>query len=68
MADNGLRETLVFSSSAAAAATFGERNGRRLSKEIRTIHHEANGIYGHRQIKAELAAMGMRAVDTGLLA
>lgn len=31
---------------------------RRLSKEIRTIHHEVNGIYGHRRIKAELAAMG----------
>ncbi|MFU4941225.1 IS3 family transposase [Pseudomonas aeruginosa] len=31
---------------------------RRLSKEIRTIHHEVNGIYGHRRIKAELTAMG----------
>lgn len=31
---------------------------RRLSKEIRSIHHEVNGIYGHRRIKAELAAMG----------
>lgn len=31
---------------------------RRLSKEIRTIHHEVSGIYGHRRIKAELAAMG----------
>lgn len=31
---------------------------RRLSKEIRTIHHEMNGIYGHRRIKAELTAMG----------
>ncbi len=31
---------------------------RLLSKEIRTIHHEVNGIYGHRRIKAELAAMG----------
>ncbi|WP_218189118.1 IS3 family transposase, partial [Pseudomonas sp. PA1(2017)] len=31
---------------------------RRLSKEIRAIHHEVNGIYGHRRIKAELAAMG----------
>ncbi|MBX8538824.1 IS3 family transposase [Pseudomonas cichorii] len=31
---------------------------RRLSKEIRTIHHEVNGIYGHRRIKAGLEAMG----------
>ncbi|WP_192985622.1 IS3 family transposase [Pseudomonas sp. EggHat1] len=31
---------------------------RRLSKEVRTIRHEVNGIYGHRRIKAELAAMG----------
>ncbi len=31
---------------------------RRLSKEIRTIHHEVNGIYGHRRIKAVLTAMG----------
>ncbi|MBS7661593.1 transposase [Pseudomonas lalucatii] len=31
---------------------------RSLSKEIRTIHHELNGIYGHRRIKAELTAMG----------
>ncbi|HBP0834746.1 IS3 family transposase [Pseudomonas aeruginosa] len=31
---------------------------RRLSKEIHTIHHEVNGIYGHRHIKAELTAMG----------
>ncbi|UMZ10224.1 IS3 family transposase [Pseudomonas sp. MPFS] len=35
-----------------------EMANRRLSKEIRTIHHEMNGIYGHRRIKAELAAMG----------
>ncbi len=35
-----------------------EMANRRLSKEIRTIHHEVNGIYGHRRIKAELAAMG----------
>ncbi|WP_437269530.1 IS3 family transposase [Stutzerimonas balearica] len=31
---------------------------RRLSKKVRTIHHYVNGIYGHRRIKAELAAMG----------
>lgn len=31
---------------------------RRLSKKIRTIHHEVNGIYGHRRIRAELTAMG----------
>ncbi|EIU5459883.1 TPA: IS3 family transposase [Pseudomonas aeruginosa] len=31
---------------------------QRLSKEIHTIHHEVNGIYGHRRIKAELTAMG----------
>ncbi|WP_413782890.1 IS3 family transposase [Ectopseudomonas toyotomiensis] len=31
---------------------------RRLSKEIRTIQHEVNRIYGHRQIKPELVAMG----------
>jgi len=31
---------------------------RRLSKELRTIHHEVDGIYGHRQIQSELAAMG----------
>lgn len=31
---------------------------RRLSKEILTIHHEVNGIFGHRHIKAEFAAMG----------
>lgn len=46
----------------AAAATLGERDGemanRRLSKVIRAIHHEVNGIDGHRRIKAELAAMG----------
>nr|ELU0813884.1 transposase [Pseudomonas putida] len=42
----------------AAAATFCEMANRRLSKEIRTIHHEVNGICGHRRIKAELAAMG----------
>lgn len=42
-----------------------EMANRRLSKEIRTIHHEVNGIYGHR-IKAELAPMGMRVVGTGL--
>lgn len=30
---------------------------RRLSKEIRTIHREVNGVYSHRRIKAELAAM-----------
>ncbi len=35
-----------------------EMANRRLSQEIRTIHHEVNGIYGHRRIKAELAAMG----------
>ncbi|EJB8386851.1 TPA: IS3 family transposase, partial [Pseudomonas aeruginosa] len=35
-----------------------EMANRRLSKEIRTIHHEVNGIYGHRRIKAELTAMG----------
>lgn len=35
-----------------------EMANRRLSKEIRTIHHEVNGLYGHRRIKAELAAMG----------
>lgn len=35
-----------------------EMANRRLSKEIRAIHHEVNGIYGHRRIKAELAAMG----------
>ncbi|EAA3799207.1 transposase [Salmonella enterica subsp. enterica] len=35
-----------------------EMESRRLSKEIRTILHEVNGIYGHRRIKAELAAMG----------
>lgn len=35
-----------------------EMASRRLSKKIRTIHHEVNGIYGHRRIKAELAAMG----------
>ncbi|EPS3493515.1 IS3 family transposase [Pseudomonas aeruginosa] len=37
---------------------------RRLSKEIRTIHHEVNGIYGHRRIKAELAAMGKVALES----
>lgn len=42
-----------------------EMANRRLSKEIRTIHHEVNGIYGHRRIKAELAAMGHAVVDTG---
>lgn len=31
---------------------------RRLSKEILTIHHEVKGIYGHRRIKADFAAMG----------
>ena len=31
---------------------------RRLSQEIRAIHHEVNGIYDHRRIKAELSAMG----------
>ena len=35
-----------------------EMANRRLSKETRTIHHEVNGIYGHRRIKAELTAMG----------
>lgn len=40
---------------------------RRLSKEIRTIHHEVNGIYGHRRIKAELRPWGIRVVGTGLL-
>ena len=35
-----------------------EMANRRLSKEIRTIHHEVNGIYGHRRITAELTAMG----------
>lgn len=35
-----------------------EMANRRLTKEIRTIHHEVNGLYGHRRIKAELAAMG----------
>ncbi|MER0799409.1 IS3 family transposase [Pseudomonas aeruginosa] len=35
-----------------------EMANRRLSKEIRTIHHEVNGIHGHRRIKADLAAMG----------
>ena len=35
-----------------------EMANRRLSKEIRTIHHEVNGIYGHRRIMAELTAMG----------
>ncbi|WP_423836226.1 IS3 family transposase [Stutzerimonas stutzeri] len=35
-----------------------EMANQRLSKEIRTIHHEVSGIYGHRRIKAELAAMG----------
>ncbi|WP_424959290.1 IS3 family transposase [Ectopseudomonas toyotomiensis] len=33
-----------------------EMANRRLSKEIRTIHHE--GIYGHRRVKAELMAIG----------
>lgn len=40
---------------------------RRLSKEIRAIHHEVNGIYGHRRIKAELTAMGIRVIGTGSL-
>lgn len=35
-----------------------EMANRRLSKEIRTIHHEVNGIYGHRRIEAELTTMG----------
>lgn len=35
-----------------------EMANRRLSKGNRTTHHELNGIYGHRRIKAELAAMG----------
>jgi len=35
-----------------------EMANRRLSKEIRTIYHEVNGIYGHHRIKAELTAMG----------
>ncbi|MFZ5957237.1 IS3 family transposase [Pseudomonas knackmussii] len=35
-----------------------EMANRRLSKEIHTIHYEVNGIYGHRCIKAECAAMG----------
>ncbi len=35
-----------------------EMANRRLSKEIRTIHHEVNGSYGHRRIKAEMTAMG----------
>ncbi|HCF3475860.1 TPA: transposase [Pseudomonas aeruginosa] len=39
---------------------------RHPSKEIRTIHHDANGIYGHRRIKAELATMGMRVIGTEL--
>jgi len=26
---------------------------RRVSQEIRTFHHEVNGIYGHRRLKAE---------------
>ncbi|HFK1870691.1 TPA: IS3 family transposase [Pseudomonas aeruginosa] len=39
-------------------AAAAEIANRRLSKEIRTIHHEVNGIYGHRRINAELAAMG----------
>lgn len=30
---------------------------RCLSKETRTIHHEVNGIYGHRRIKPDLAAI-----------
>lgn len=30
-----------------------------LSEEIRTIHNRVNGIYSHRRIKAELAAMGL---------
>jgi len=38
-------------------STRGMAN-RRLSKEIRTIHYEVNGIYGHLRIKAELAAVG----------
>ncbi|MGG4650961.1 IS3 family transposase [Pseudomonas aeruginosa] len=41
-----------------------EMANRRLSKEIRTIHHEVNGIYGHRRIKAELAAMGKVALES----
>ncbi|WP_407681567.1 IS3 family transposase [Pseudomonas mangiferae] len=36
-----------------------EKENRRLSKEIRVIHHEVNGIYGHRRIKAELTAIGL---------
>lgn len=35
-----------------------EMENRRLSQKIRTIHHEVNGIYGHRRIKAELTAIG----------
>ncbi|WP_409201838.1 IS3 family transposase [Pseudomonas aeruginosa] len=35
-----------------------EMANRRLSQEIRTIHHDVNGIYGRRRIKAELTAMG----------
>lgn len=34
----------------AAATTFGERDGK--LAEIRTIHHEVNGIYSHHRIKA----------------
>jgi putative transposase len=41
-----------------------EMANRRLSKEIRTIHHEVNGIYGHRRIKTGWRPWDMRVVDT----
>lgn len=34
-----------------------EMANRPMSQAIRTIHHELNGIYGHRRIKAELSAV-----------